>query len=67
MGGKTLRVVRQLVRRHELAQLSAERLAELLAEQISALPYHEQNSGPPAISLEGTPANSPRSCGPRKC
>jgi len=25
-----------------LAQLSAERLAELLAEQISALPYHEQ-------------------------
>ena len=42
MGGKTLRVVRQLVRRNELAQLSAERLAELLAEQISALPYHEQ-------------------------
>jgi hypothetical protein len=27
--------VRQLVRRNELAQLSAERLAELLAEQIA--------------------------------
>jgi hypothetical protein len=35
-------MARRLVRRDELWQFGAEKLAELLAEQISILPYHEQ-------------------------
>ena len=42
MGRKNPRVVRRPVGRDELGKFGVERLAELLAERISALPYHEQ-------------------------
>lgn len=42
MGRKNASVTRGLIGRGDLARLGADKLAELLAEQISALPYHEQ-------------------------
>lgn len=42
MGRKRSDVARGLIGRDDLARLGAERLAELLAEQIAALPYREQ-------------------------
>lgn len=42
MGRKSAGVAGEVIRRNDLARLGAERLAELLAEQISTLPYHEQ-------------------------
>ena len=42
MERKIPRVARRLVGENELARLGVERLAALLAEQIAALPYHDQ-------------------------
>jgi hypothetical protein len=46
MGRETPRVARRLVGRDDLAGLGPEKLADLLAEQISSLPYHEQKQWP---------------------